>query len=282
MVKRAIILALVALMAVAGGSAAAGDPIEAVRALVDEQTAPEPGPSGEVGEIGEMLFEQPEQAPPGDGGDDPGLGDRLKDAFAGEMLFASIAGIAATAAGLVGFALVTRYISPKEALKNPQRAMLYGFVKATPGVHLKQLSEEFGMKTSSILWHVRKLESADLVRSERANGYRVFYPVQGGVEVKRLSRAITALHNANARHLYATIDRKPGLSVRDLSERLDIHPGTVRWHVRKLREFGLVDELVREDASLFYGTPTGKKALETLEGTPTTARRAPQGAPVPE
>jgi DNA-binding MarR family transcriptional regulator len=235
--------------------------------------ADQPGPVRE--EVEQLLGsgDGASGAPPGDGDDD--LASRLGQAFGREMLLAALASLGITALGIGGLAMVTRYISPKEALRNPQRAMLYGFIKATPGAHLKQLSDEFKMKTSSILWHIRKLESADLVRSERANGFRVFYPVQGGIEVKRLSRAITALQNGNARAVQGLIERRPGLALKDVSERLHLQSGTVRWHVRKLRDFGLVDELVREDGSLFYGTPLGKKALETVEGSPTVATARP-------
>lgn len=214
----------------------------------------------------------------------PGFAARVREAFGGGVFAASLAGLGATAVGMVGFAAVTRYISPKEALKNPQRAMLYGFIRATPGAHLKQLSEEFMMKTSSILWHIRKLEAADLVHSERANGFRVFYPTEGGIEAKRLSRAITTLHNENARVIQDRVQNAPGQTVKELSERLDIHSGTVRWHLRKLRDFGLMDELVREDGSRFYGTPLGGKAIEAVLGAPTTApvRRAGARLPVAE
>jgi DNA-binding transcriptional ArsR family regulator len=200
---------------------------------------------------------------------DPGFADRIAAAFDSSAFVAGLA-VAASALGLGFFALVTRYISPKEALKNPQRAMLYGFVRGNPGVHLKRLSEEFAMKTSSILWHIRKLECAELVRSERANGFRVFYPVEGGIEMKRVSRAITALQNPNARALFEAVDRRGGVTPSQLATRLGIHAGTVRWHLRKLREFGLVDELLREDGSEVFATPLGRKALQTLVGVPAT------------
>lgn len=213
---------------------------------------------------------------------DPGFADRIREAFDSSALMAGVATVVASLIGLGSFAFVTRYISPKEALKNPQRAMLYGFVRGNPGVHLKKLSEEFAMKTSSILWHIRKLESAELVRSERANGFRVFYPVEGGIEMKRVSRAITALQNPNARLLFEALDRRGGVSPATLSSRLGIHGGTVRWHLRKLREFGLVDELVREDGSQFFATPLGQKALQTLAGSPVDSMaRPPTAAPVP-
>ncbi|HET6398503.1 MAG TPA: hypothetical protein VFH47_03000, partial [Candidatus Thermoplasmatota archaeon] len=102
---------------------------------------------------------------------EPGFADRVSAAFEDHLLVASAAGVGVALAGMAAFALVGRYVDPKEALENPQRSMLYGFIRGHPGVHLKKLSDEFGMKTSSILWHIRKLEGAQLVRSDRANGY---------------------------------------------------------------------------------------------------------------
>lgn len=212
---------------------------------------------------------------------DPGFADRIAAAFDDTALVAGFATVLASIIGLGSFALVTRYISPKEALKNPQRAMLYGFVRGNPGVHLKKLSEEFAMKTSSILWHIRKLESAELVRSERANGFRVFYPVEGGIEMKRVSRAITALQNPNARILFETLERRGGVSPGQLASRLSIHAGTVRWHLRKLRDFGLVEELVRDDGSQVFATPLGRKALQTLVGVPVDTAPRQLTMPVP-
>ncbi len=236
--------------------------------------------------VGRIL--EPGDAGQGDGADgptedrNPGFADRIRAAFQDEAMFLGLAGLAATLLGVGGFALVSRYVSPKEALKNPQRAMLYGFVRGNPGVHLKKLSDEFAMKTSSILWHIRKLESAELVRSERANGFRVFYPVEGGIEIRRVSRALTALQNLNARTLFEAVDGRPGQSVGELAERLRIHAGTVRWHLHKLRDFGLVEELVRDDGSTYYGTSLGRRALETLMGAPVeTPSFSPRPAAVP-
>lgn len=228
--------------------------------------------------IGQTLHDATEEVTPGEAVDEeappfedealPPMSDRIRAAIADEVMMAGVVSTAAVGATATMFAVVTRYISPKEALRNPQRAMLYGFVRAQPGAHLKQVADEFQMKTSSILWHMRKLEDAGLVQSERANGFRVFYPVEGGIEIKRVSRALTALQNGNARHIYELVDGRPGQTTRDISDRLGVHVGTVRWHLRKLREFGLVDELVREDGSMFYPTPLGQKALHAAVGRP--------------
>jgi len=210
---------------------------------------------------GGVLPPPPQKAP---GGTDPGFADSVRNGFQDALVVAGLASAAVAGIGLAGFALVSRYISPKEALKNPQRAMLYGFVKGNPGVHLKRLSEEFHMKTSSILWHIRKLECAELVRSDRANGFRVFYPTEGGVEVRNVSRAVTALQNANAFALFGQLERTPGAGASPLADALGMHAGTARWHLKKLKEFGLVEEIPAADGARYLPTPLGRKAHASL------------------
>ena len=279
---------VMALLAASGVVAAAPNPSEVIARVQEAGGEVQKDPQGTVEDprpVIEVLLDaesppEDKPAPPVDDAE-PGFADRVRDAFQDEVLVAGMATVAASALGLVGFALVTRYVSPKEALKNPQRAMLYGFVRGNPGVHLKKLSEEFSMKTSSILWHVRKLENAELVRSERANGYRVFYPVDGGVEIKKVSRAITALQNGNARALYEAVERRAGATPLQLSQMLSIHGGTVRWHLRKLREFGLVEELVRAEGSTYYATSLGRRSLQTLLGVPAERAPVPAAALIP-
>jgi predicted transcriptional regulator len=272
MLRLTVLATLLALAA----PALAGDPATRAEELVDAAMAIQGDPQSAVsdpqGALDSILTPGEEGGDAGGGlpreGADPGFADRVRAAFRDEMVFAGVATLVAAGLGLAGFALVTRYITPKEALKNPQRSMLYGFIRGNPGVHLKRLSDEFGMKTSSILWHIRKLESAELVRSERANGFRVFYPTAGGMQVRLMSRASTALQNPNAHRLFAALTSRPGASAADLAALSSIPIGTVRWHVRKLKEFGLVEEVMRDGNPLYFGTALGQQALAALDAMP--------------
>lgn len=268
------------------------DPVDAAQqtagAVVDTTTevgreaTEDLGATEQIWDLVDPSDKEPEaEAGPGLGNGEPDFSDRVASAIRDDVALWGVGSAALAVLSVGGFFAVTRYISPKEALKNPQRSMLYGFIRGNPGAHLKQLSEEFAMKTSSILWHIRKLESAELVKSERVGGYRVFYAVDGGIEIKRVSRAITSLQNENARHIFGRIQRRPGSTTRQISEALNIHGGTVRWHLRKLRDAGLLDELVQETGSRFYNTPLGDRALETMEGAPTSGPAAGSN-PTPE
>jgi predicted transcriptional regulator len=227
--------------------------------LIDETTGPEQGAGGD-------------DAPGTGQGGAPGLGSGFMDRLGGTtgVLVLSTLGIAALAGA--GLFLATRYVDPKEAMKKPQRAMLYGYIKGNPGVNLKQLSEDFDMKTSTVLWHIRKLEAANLVRSQKANGLRVFYPVDGGMEAKRLGLAVAALSNANATTILDYIAVHPGTAQKNLVNALGINAGTIRWHLRKLKDVGLMAELSQGRMSTYYPTDLGLRALKQTHGLATEAK----------
>ncbi len=126
------------------------------------------------------------------------------------------------------------------ALEHDGRSELYKIVSRTPGIHLGELARELGMETSSVLWHARKLERANLVRSQRSGKFRVFYPVAGGVEAKRMAATRGLINSDNAQRICSFVDAHPGATANDLATRLAINVTTVRWHLRRLAEFGLV------------------------------------------
>src|SRR5438128_2118815 len=76
---------------------AAGNPARALDPITGPQ-APVPNPPG---------------TPPG--GVDPGFAGRIRAAFQDSLMMAGVAALALSTLGLAGFALVSRYISPKEA-----------------------------------------------------------------------------------------------------------------------------------------------------------------------
>lgn len=236
-------------------------------------------------EIGDIVDETAGDPDRGEGGDEGGTAPDRPEGGLGNGILAALGStsglVALTVVGILGLAgagalLATRYIDPKEALDNPQRAMLFGCIKGHPGINLKQLSEDFDMKTSTVLWHLRKLEGAELVRSQKANGLRVFYPVSGGVEAKTLGAAVAALANENASKILDYITIHPGTPQKGLVNALAINAGTVRWHLRKLKDMGLMAELSQGRSSTFYPTELGIKALNQTLGLSQDVKPVPQ------
>jgi predicted transcriptional regulator len=252
------------------------------REIIQRATAKTKGIVDEAFRIVEETA-QPDDGSTGDGDSDdkgtitpPGVKNGLVGSMGSygalTLTVAMITGLVAAA----GIFLTSRYATPKEVLKKPQRAMLYGCIKGNPGVNLKQLSEDFDMKTSTVLWHIRKLEAADLVRSQKANGLRVFYPVAGGIAAKRLGLAVATVSNPNAARILDYIAVHPGVAQKNLVQHLEINAGTVRWHLRKLKDMGLMAELSQGRMCTYYATELGLKALKQAHGISSEAKAVPE------
>lgn len=170
-------------------------------------------------------------------------------------------------AGLAGFAFFhggARFVTPAEVLQNDVRQGIYAYLKTSVGANLKQLTDDLHLTTTNAIWHLRKLEEAGLIHSKRFNGYKVFYPAEGGVEARRLSLGKTALANANAQEVFEHVVAHPGTHQREIARALGVNHGTVRWHLKKLMDAELIVETRKGKASSYEPTAMGLQALREV------------------
>jgi predicted transcriptional regulator len=168
---------------------------------------------------------------------------------------------AATAAWFLG----SRFTTPAEVLENGVRERIFAYLRERVGANLKQITDDLGLTTTNAIWHLRKLEDAGLIHSRRFNGYKIFYPAEGGVEARRLSLSLTALANDNARSVFEFVVTNPGTHQREIARALEVNHGTVRWHLKKLRRAEVLAEQRVGKTSVYFPTETGIAALKELE-----------------
>ena len=207
---------------------------------------------------------QPILAPVGDAGWGPGIA-------LGALAVVGLAGLA----GFAFFHGGARFVTPAEVLQNDVRQGIYGYLKLRTGANLKQLTDDLSLTTTNAIWHLRKLEEAGLIHSKRFNGYKVFYPAEGGIEARRLSLGKTALANENAQEVFEHVVAHPGTHQREIARALGVNHGTVRWHLKKLLGAELIVETRRGKASSYEPTQMGLTALREV-----SAQRAATPAPV--
>ena len=135
---------------------------------------------------------------PGSGGDllRAPLNGALDVPLVGRLSFAGmvlLGGGMAAAAYLAVSVLGTKFVTAQNVLENDARRELYEYIKTNPGTHLRATAAALGLSTTNALWHLRKLEQSNLVNSKRLEGYKVFYPVEGGLEAKRMGLAMACL-----------------------------------------------------------------------------------------
>lgn len=200
----------------------------------------------------------------------------------GWMTPLALGGLAAL--GAIGIAAGTfymggaRFVTPAEVLQNDVRQQIYGYLKDRVGANLKQVTDDLSLTTTNAIWHLRKLEEAGLIHSRRFNGYKVFYPADGGVEARRLSLGKTALANENAQEVFEHVVTNPGSHQREIARALGVNHGTVRWHLKKLMSAELIVETRKGKASNYAPTPMGLQALQEVVTSRAAANASPDRA----
>lgn len=198
-----------------------------------------------------------------------------------EVGFGVAVGVGVSLLGLAAASLLgTRFVNSENVLENDARRSIFEYIKTNPGCHLRETAGALQLSTTNVLWHLRKLEESNLVSSKKLEGYKVFYPVEGGVEAKRMGLALAVLRNPNARQILGIIARTPGVHQREIARLLMVNHGTVRWHLKKLGIVQLVLEVKKGAVSMYYVSALGLQALERVEARPAQTAQPPPLAEV--
>src|SRR5688572_14891122 len=192
--------------------------------------------------------------------------------------FGSVGAIAALGAlyyfGVGGL----RHVDRENVLEHPMRQALLQTVQEHPGVHLRELAGRHSTAVTNTQWHLRKLEMAGLVKTQKVQGRRLYYPVQGGQQARAKALENAALANPNAEALSNFLSAHAGCNQRALVDGLQMNPGTVRWHLRRLEEAGLVRSIQEGAQTRYFLMRASERASA---GAPAVGAPVPPGAQVP-
>lgn len=194
-------------------------------------------------------------------------------------------GVGAAALGALvalGWFLGAKFVNSANVLENGPRRQIFEYIQAHPGVHLRAAATALELSTTNVLWHLRKLEDANLVTSKKFEGYKVFYPVEGGVETKRRAIASSVLRNDNAHQILLYVSTNPSAHQREIARALGVNHGTIRWHLRKLEEAELLAPNKKEHTTHYYVSELGQEALRGFAARTLTPARPPAAPPTAE
>jgi len=169
---------------------------------------------------------------------------------------------------IIGFLLFhggVKYVTPENVLDTEIRKHLYDYIDGSPGSHLREIARELDLKPSNAAWHLRKIEQTNLVRSRFIGGKKVYYLVEGGMEIRKQAIGESILKNNNAREIMQYLQDHPGKHLLEIAHALKLNHHVVKWHIKKM----YMAELVEGDTSnsaypVYYPTEVGIEALENI------------------
>ncbi len=118
----------------------------------------------------------------------------------------------------------------EHALNFPRRRLLFQYIEAHPGVHLRALSRHFSMGLGVLRFHLRSLQRAGLVHARRSGRRQIYLP----------SRYEGRPASSRSEQLLEEIHRTKGVTPTQLAARYGVSRMLVNYHVQRLRTRGQV------------------------------------------
>ncbi|ABN57682.1 MULTISPECIES: winged helix-turn-helix transcriptional regulator [Methanoculleus] len=164
-----------------------------------------------------------------------------------------------------------RRIAKRAALEHETRTAIYDHIRAHPGIRLGTLAEDLGINRGTLRYHLGKLQEFGMIASTAVGGQTGYFENRQKYSPLE-EKVLIHLKNPNTREILFTLLESPEASRPELAERLGITASSVSWHLRRLKNDGVVlREKERGDvrytlsgeAAAFFGERTGGGAAKS-------------------
>ena len=125
-------------------------------------------------------------------------------------------------------------LRPESILSNRLRKRIYVYVQNNPGDHFRSILVNLNLTNGTLAHHLYTLEKENLIRSQRDGLYRRFYPAGFRIEEDRVN--LSQIQQS----IIDEVKTCPGLSQKELSQRLGLSSSTVNYNIKSLKDRGLV------------------------------------------
>ncbi len=139
----------------------------------------------------------------------------------------------------------------EKILLNDTRREIYNCIIDNPGIHLRELAKKLNKGVSTITWHLRILEKANLVRSKKIGNKLVYYPK--GMDISDLP--LLYFNNKTSQEIFKYILHNPS-HLRKIAEDLDMPVETVRYNLKKMEKMNIVNKEEDGNKIVYYVNPT--------------------------
>ncbi|MEE9150715.1 MAG: winged helix-turn-helix transcriptional regulator [Thermoplasmata archaeon] len=145
---------------------------------------------------------------------------------------------------ILGYWLFARL--ERDAILDGVRRELYVYITEHPGEHLANITKKFDLSSSSARYHLSVLEGMDKIVSHKNGKYKRYYINKNGYSKytngNGYKHIMSTLKNNTARKIVKFLISNPGSNQKRVSNALKIHPSTVNWHAKRLRDAEIISK----------------------------------------
>lgn len=133
------------------------------------------------------------------------------------------------------------FVISEELSQKGNQVKILHYLEKNPSSHLRKMKTDLGLALGTLRYHLDSLEKQGKVASERNESFRYFFLVSKHNDYER--SVLRALYHRNTRRILMFIMERKNPTLKDIVRNIDISYATVRWHVNRLSDLGMVFEL---------------------------------------
>ena len=126
-------------------------------------------------------------------------------------------------------------------LEFKRRQEIYEFISQNSGLHMRDISRKLNVPFTSLKYHLNYLEKKELIISRYDGKYsRYFISLEIGEKEKRI---LNCLRKRTTLHIILWFFIAVQCSQKDISRFLEKHPTTISFHLRKMIQAGIIEQV---------------------------------------
>ncbi|MBC7129338.1 MAG: winged helix-turn-helix transcriptional regulator [Thermoplasmatales archaeon] len=121
------------------------------------------------------------------------------------------------------------------------RKKIYELIASSPGLHKREISRKLNLSLSTVDYHLHYMERKNLVVAKEDRRYRRYFVTEK--TSPQDSRIISLLRQETPRKILIFLLENPNAIHRDICESTGKAPSTVSFHIKKLVEADILEEI---------------------------------------
>lgn len=142
-----------------------------------------------------------------------------------------------------------------------KRKNIYAFIKANPGTCASEIVNNMDLNRGALRYHLNVLETENMIKPHCDRG-KIRYFQNNFTYGEKEKRVISAFQNETARMIISKILREECNTNGDLAQTTGISKGTITWHMKQLKESGLIEENKIGRNTIYSVNPAYRDAIE--------------------
>lgn len=133
-----------------------------------------------------------------------------------------------------------RRIFPKNVLDHPDRAAISALIASSPGISTSGIAAHLALNRETLRYHLAVLVSCRAVIPVHTGKTTSYFENHGKYSARERALIVHS-HNPTAAAILFLIGSGPGISGAALAGKLGLSLPTIRWHLQRLTDSGIID-----------------------------------------